>query len=358
MAMQKSFNSGELSRQVWGRPDLVKFGSGARTMRNIVCLSHGPAYRRSGSIYTEDVEDHAVKGLLYGFEFSYTQAYMIEFADLKIRFFKDGGIILDGGSPYELVSPYSEADLPDLDFAPIGDTIYISHPDYNTRALVRFDHNLWTISESAHDDGPFLKENTTSTTMTPSIPGTGTPWDLSSAVYSQEIALGIAGLFFDGLSFSSDGTKLYLVTGGSAHTVRQYTLSTAWDISTASYLQLFDVSAQALQARGLFFKDDGLKMYIVDDFTSTIFQYTLGTAWDISTASYATKSFSVSSQTNYPQDIQLSSDGTKAFIVSYSTSKAVYQYTLSTAWDISTAAYASKTVDISGQLLMLYLKII
>ena len=172
MPIQQSFNSGVLSRQVWGRSDLVKFASGARTMRNIICLSHGPASRRSGSEFIYGAEDNAVKGLLYGFEFSPDQAYMLEFCDLKIRFLKDGGIILKLGVPYELTSPYAEADLPDLDFTSIGDTTYIFHPNYNTRLLVRLDHDDWTITEADYIDGPFLADNISETGM-----NEGVNWD-------------------------------------------------------------------------------------------------------------------------------------------------------------------------------------
>jgi hypothetical protein len=55
---------------------------------------------------------------------------------------------------------------------------------------------------------------------------------------------------------------MYIV-GVSGQDVNEYDLSTAWDISSASYLQNFSVSAQETSPRGVFFKPDGLKMYIV-----------------------------------------------------------------------------------------------
>jgi hypothetical protein len=53
------------------------------------------------------------------------------------------------------------------------------------------------------------------------------------------------------------------VIGSSGDDVNEYDLSTAWDISTASYLQNFSVGAQETTPSGIFFKPDGTKMYVI-----------------------------------------------------------------------------------------------
>ena len=63
------------------------------------------------------------------------------------------------------------------------------------------------------------------------------------------------------IAFKADGTKMY-VTGASGDDVNEYNLATAWDITTASYLQTFSVGAEETSPTGLFFKPDGTKMYI------------------------------------------------------------------------------------------------
>ena len=101
-----------------------------------------------------------------------------------------------------------------------------------------------------------------------------------------------------------------------------------WDISGGVYAsKSLSVSAQASGASGLAFSSDGTKAYVSDQISDTIYQYTLTTAWDISTGSYASKSLSVTAQETNPQTIAFSSDGTKAYIVG-STSNTIYQYTL------------------------------
>ena len=150
-----------------------------------------------------------------------------------------------------------------------------------------------------------------------------------------------------GLFFSPDGLNLY-VNGSTGDDVNQYTLSSAWDVLTASYVRVFSVASEDSSPQDIFFKPDGLTMFIMGATNDAVFQYTLTTAWDISTASYASKSFSVTSQETSPLGFWFKPDGTVMYVVG-STSDTVFQYTLSTAWDVSTASYANKSFGISAQ---------
>jgi sugar lactone lactonase YvrE len=151
----------------------------------------------------------------------------------------------------------------------------------------------------------------------------------------------------NGLFFKPDGTRMY-IAGDTGNDITQYTLSTAWNVSTASTPVTFSISSQEGTIQDLFFKDDGTTMYIIGSSTDAIYQYTLGTAWDISTASYASKSFGVSAQENAPNGLWFKPDGTSMYIVG-TTNDTVYQYTLSTAWDVSTASYASISFSVVNQ---------
>jgi sugar lactone lactonase YvrE len=170
-----------------------------------------------------------------------------------------------------------------------------------------------------------------------------TAWDVATASYAnKEFSVASQEPTPNGLFFKPDGTIMY-VTGTSGDAVSQYALSTAWDVSTASYTKDFSVSTQASYPYDLFFKPDGTSMYIVDEQDDKVYQYTLSTAWDVGTASYASKEFSVGSQETFANGIHFKSDGTTMFVIGR-TSDSAYQYTLSTAWDVSTASYASKSI--------------
>ena len=147
---------------------------------------------------------------------------------------------------------------------------------------------------------------------------------------------------------STDGTKFYMV-GKTTDKVYQYNLSTAYDVSSASYNSVsFSVASQSTEPTGISFSVDGTKMYIVEASNGLIYQYTLTTGFDLSTASYASKSFDTSSQRSGAevQDVSISSNGTRLYII---ISNHIYEYTLSTAYDVSTATYNSKTYSYSTQ---------
>lgn len=140
-----------------------------------------------------------------------------------------------------------------------------------------------------------------------------------------------------GLFFKPDGTKMY-VAGDSNNSVYEYNLSTAWEISTASFVRSLSIAAQVLAPAGLFFRDDGLKMYVLNDSgLNGVAEYTLSTAWDISTASYV-QFFSTAAQEATPLDVYFKPDGTAMYIAGWDTD-GILEYSLSTAWNVSTASY-------------------
>lgn len=182
-----------------------------------------------------------------------------------------------------------------------------------------------------------------------------TAYNTSTASYSSK-SLSIANTSTSGpgdtaptdVKFHPEGHTMY-ITGTVRDRVYQYSLSTAWDITTASYAsKTFLLSSQDTAPQSIEFGDDGTKMYMLGSTNDRIYQYTLSTPWDVSTASYASKFLSVSSQEASPLGMAFSFDGTKVLVVG-SGNDTVYQYNLSTAWDISTGSYSSKSLNVSTQ---------
>jgi DNA-binding beta-propeller fold protein YncE len=176
-----------------------------------------------------------------------------------------------------------------------------------------------------------------------------TAFSVSTASYgSVSFSVSSQDLDPQGLAFNNDGTKMYVVGSGS-DTVYQYTLATAFDLSTASYASLsFSVASQEAFPTELAFNNDGTKMYVIGDANNSVFQYSLSTAFDVSTASYDSVSFSVSSQDSDPQGLAFNTDGTKMYVVGRTT-YTVYRYTLSTAFNLSTASYDSVSFSVASQ---------
>lgn len=90
-----ALNAGELSPRLEGRTDLSKYYSGCRTCENFIVLPQGGIQGRPGTQYIATIKNGVTKkGRVIPFEFSVTQAYILEFTDLAIRFYKDGGQIV------------------------------------------------------------------------------------------------------------------------------------------------------------------------------------------------------------------------------------------------------------------------
>ena len=146
------------------------------------------------------------------------------------------------------------------------------------------------------------------------------------------------------VEFNRDGTKMFIL-GATGDDVNEYTLSTGWDVSTASFVDSFDISGQETEPTGLSFNNDGTKMYVNGWAGDDVNEYTLSTAFDVSTAEYVDVT---SIGGNDERDIEWNSDGTKMYIMNRANER-LYQYTLGTAFDVSTYSYDGDYLDVSSQ---------
>jgi DNA-binding beta-propeller fold protein YncE len=171
-------------------------------------------------------------------------------------------------------------------------------------------------------------------------------WDITSASFLQSFSVSTEETDLRGLYFKYDGTEMYII-GSGGDDVNQYSLATAWDVSSASFLQVFSVSPQETSPQGLFFKPDGTQMYVAGIIGDSVYEYSLGTAWDVSTANH-TQSFSVISEAPFVTNVVFNPDGNKMWVVGQ-TSDAVSQYSLSVSWDVSSASYDSISFSVASQ---------
>ncbi len=166
--------------------------------------------------------------------------------------------------------------------------------------------------------------------------GTGGP-DIDGATYD-----GISYLFgnaVSGLNFKPDGTEMYVVWQASDY-IYQYTLSTPWNVSTASLSEVEGVGSRDNSPFGLAFKPDGTKMYFSGRQNDRYYQYSLSSAWDISTASYDFDYLEPSSSIN-PSGFDMDPDGTA--IISVISGNAAAEYSMN-PWDIDSANPAAADV--------------
>jgi len=145
-AYQPSFTAGELSPALWARVDLAKYGSGLKTAINLFIHPHGGASNRAGLEFINEVKASANVTRLIPFQFNAEQSYVLEFGNKYARVYRDGGLVLSGGSAYEFVTPYVSADLDQLVVTQEADVMYITHTGYAPRKLSRLADNNWSLT--------------------------------------------------------------------------------------------------------------------------------------------------------------------------------------------------------------------
>jgi hypothetical protein len=200
-----SFNAGELSPLIGGRPDLEKYRAGLSLCENLIPRVQGALQRRGGTRFVSEVKDSADRTWLVDFVFSATDAFVLEFGDQYLRFYRDRGVLESSpGVPYEIATPYALADLTDEDgafalkYVQSGDVVYLAHPSYAPRKLTRVSNTSWTLEELTTVGGPFLDQNTDKTVKVYVSSGTGVEATSVTLTASSGIfeAGHVGGLFY------------------------------------------------------------------------------------------------------------------------------------------------------------------
>ena len=148
---------------------------------------------------------------------------------------------------------------------------------------------------------------------------------------------------YDAQYLRADGLKMFFA---DKNDVYAYTMSTANDPSTLTYDTVTYASSEAAAIKGIFFAPDGLKMWLVDDTNDSVYQYTLATAWLLTSATYDSVVLDLSSQTTAPKDLKISGDGLHLYTIGTTT---VYEYTMGGAWDLDGAAYSTNSLSVAAQ---------
>lgn len=190
--LQRAFAGGEVTPEMFGRIDDVKYQTGLAKCRNFITKPQGPAENRAGTRYVREVKDSTKATRLIPFTYSTTQTMVIEAGDGYLRFHTDAATLL-AGSPaayngatayvvgdmcssagvnyyciaastgnappnatywyalpatgeYEIPAPYLEADLFDLHYVQSADVLTIVHPDYAPRELRRYGATNWQLA--------------------------------------------------------------------------------------------------------------------------------------------------------------------------------------------------------------------
>lgn len=225
--IQTNFTGGELSPLMRGRVDTVKYQNGAAQLENFIVKQQGGAWFREGSKVAGRAQYSDKECIVYEFEYSDLQTYIIEIGHLYVRIWYDGGFVETSpgsGLPLTVTTEYEETDLTGLTFAQSADILYIFHKDFPPRKLRRLGANSWDIIDCDFQDGPYLAPGNTDITLRVSD-----SVDLAKAVST--------GAFFTGVVLSASIIN-FIYSGG----LWEFVCSAAHGFTTGTTINLSNLS--------------------------------------------------------------------------------------------------------------------
>ena len=146
-------------------------------------------------------------------------------------------------------------------------------------------------------------------------------YDIATATYTDSLDVSsqdanMKDLYFNDVARGAvDAGKLLFVIGDDGNDVNEYLLTTAYDITTASFVDAHVTGGEDTKPRALAFDSDGDILYVIGAEDNKISQYPLVTGFDISTTQAVTSQTSMRTNNIQPKGMSFNSDGTKMFVV-------------------------------------------
>ena len=187
----------------------------------------------------------------------------------------------------------------------------------------------------------------------------GTAWDVSTASWEGINFYPRINLYYvalnsrtsgtgqyaypNGLSVMGDQVRMYVISGSGSRPIVALSLSSQGQMATAQASSALNTSGQDWGSTSLFVNPDQSRAYMIGANNRRIYQYTISTPGNLSTASYQGRNMNIGLTSSYGEDqpraLTFSPDGTRMYF--YGTGqRRIWQCQLNTAWDISTAKFA------------------
>lgn len=151
--VQRSFTGGEICPDMFGRFDDLKYANGLEKAENFIVLPQGPIENRAGFAHVAEVKDSTKRVRLIPFAYNVDQTMIIELGDKYARFHTAGKPLMnaEGTAPYEIVTPWAEADLFEIGYVQSADVMTLVHRAYPPQEIRRYSYQDWRIAKCDFD---------------------------------------------------------------------------------------------------------------------------------------------------------------------------------------------------------------
>jgi hypothetical protein len=145
-----------------------------------------------------------------------------------------------------------------------------------------------------------------------------------------------------GIAFNSAGTTMLIADDGDQ--ILEYTCTVGFDVSTCTTTGAddFDTSGQTSSLTDVAFNSAGTKMFVTDDNSGQINEYSLSSGFDVSTATFVNV-LDISTQQTQPAGIAFSTDGLTMFISGDGGGGEIAEYTLEVTFDLFSSPVTSSS---------------
>lgn len=276
-----ALNAGELSPYMDARTDVGKYQSGCRRLENMIVLPYGGVYRRAGTEYLGEAKFANKRCRLIPFNFSTSTRFVLELGDQYLRVwgndtivshpaaaawatataYQAGDFVSESGTTYlaladhtagtfstdlaagrwyaqpasgvlELPSPYTEAQLRDVQYAQLNDLMYFAHGSHAPRKLTRLADDVWTLQTLRFDYPPLLDMNIGAATIASSAASGSVTLTASEPVF----AAGHVGSQW-AIQWPRNSGSLDTVITGNTITAGTLDLQGGWTLTTVGTWQ-------------------------------------------------------------------------------------------------------------------------
>lgn len=185
--IKNNFTSGELSKKIWLRTDLQQYKNGLKEAFNVLPIIEGGIRKRGG---TQAIAQTAGAVRILPFTLSHSQAFILVFKPNQIDILDPEGVIIKS-----LTTPYTAADIPELNYCQNRHQLFLAHSKYPLKWLrTSEDLTNWAIDDFQFAVPPLEEADTPSVSVKPSEKAAGKKATLVASVYA-----------------TYDNTKRYLV---------------------------------------------------------------------------------------------------------------------------------------------------